>query len=305
MRLRHIEVFYAVYSSGSVTRAAEILNVSQPSVSKVLAHAEQQLGYQLFERVRGKLIPTPEAEQLFVLVSEVNDSVGRLRRAAEHLRLVEKGSIRIAATPAFGIDFLPWSIAAYHEQHSDLIFNIETLPHEELAHALQESRIDLALAFDPDNLPGISGELLGYGQFVALVPPGMELEPGGPLSIGDLAGMPFVSLDNKSPLDRLLMTHIESSGVEPDICAVAGSYRIAKALVAHGIGVAITDNVTARSSGHNEVRIYPLEPELRFRISALHVDKVPMSLVCRKFVDHLKHCLESFLGKRPANSRNP
>lgn len=136
MRLRHIEVFYAVYSSGSVTRAAEILNVSQPSLSKVLAHAEQQLGYQLFERARGKLIPTPEAEQLFVLVSDVNDSVGRLRRAAEHLRLVEKGSIRIAATPAFGIDFLPWSIASYHEEHSDLIFSIETLPHEELAMAL-------------------------------------------------------------------------------------------------------------------------------------------------------------------------
>jgi DNA-binding transcriptional LysR family regulator len=55
MRLRHIEVFHAVYSCGSVTRAAEVLRVSQPSVSKVLAHAEQQLGYALFDRVRGKL----------------------------------------------------------------------------------------------------------------------------------------------------------------------------------------------------------------------------------------------------------
>ena len=57
MRLRQIEVFHAIYSSGSMTNAAVLLNVSQPSISKVLAHAEQQLGYLLFERIKGKLIP--------------------------------------------------------------------------------------------------------------------------------------------------------------------------------------------------------------------------------------------------------
>ena len=51
MRLRHIEVFYAVYRNGSVTGAAQELNVSQPSVSKVLRHAEDQLGYPLFQRL--------------------------------------------------------------------------------------------------------------------------------------------------------------------------------------------------------------------------------------------------------------
>ena len=104
MRLRHIEVFYAVYTSGSVTRAAEILNVSQPSVIKVLAHAEQQLGYALFDRVRGKLVPTPEAHRLFNHVSAVNASLDRLRHVAENLRTAERGRIRVAATPALSLD---------------------------------------------------------------------------------------------------------------------------------------------------------------------------------------------------------
>jgi DNA-binding transcriptional LysR family regulator len=56
MRLRQIEVFHAVYSTGSMTSAAAMLNVSQPSVSKVLAHAEQQLGYLLFERCRRSIV---------------------------------------------------------------------------------------------------------------------------------------------------------------------------------------------------------------------------------------------------------
>ena len=148
MRLRHIEVFHAVYLRGSVTKAAKVLNVSQPSVSKVLAHAEQQLGYSLFDRASGKLVPTPEAHQLFAHVSTVYDSVDRLRNVAENLRAAESGRIRIAATPAFGIDLLPWSVATYRKKHGDTTFAVETLHHKEICSALLESRIDIGLAFD-------------------------------------------------------------------------------------------------------------------------------------------------------------
>lgn len=296
MRLRHIEVFHAVYSCGSVTRAAEILKVSQPSVSKVLAHAEQQLGYALFDRVRGKLIPTAEANQLFVQVAQVTDGVDRLRQLAANLRSVERGAIRVAATPAFALDFLPAAIASYREHHKDIFFSIETLRHEEMSGALMDSRIDIGLAFDSKDLPGISGELLGHGRFVVLAPPGMLPADAESLQIKDLAGFPFIKLDNQGPLDRFLTSHVEMSGVELDSVAIAGSYHLAKALVAHGVGICIADEVTAYSMGYEGVSIRKLVPELKFRISALHLDQESTSLLCREFIDHLKGELKSFLS---------
>ncbi len=296
MRLRHIEVFHAVYSCGSITRAAEVLNVSQPSVSKVLAHAELQLGYKLFDRVRGKLIPTPEADRLYVHVSRVNESVDKLRQVAAKLRAVEGGTIRVAATTAFGIDFLPRAIASYKAQNADVQFGIETLRHEELAAALLDSRIDIALAFDPQNIPGIRGELLGHGRFVVLAPAGMDLGGQGPVGLDELSGLPFIHLDNQGPLDRLLNTHIDSSDVQLDTVAVAGSYQLARALVANGMGVAIADEITARSRGCENVAVLPLRPELSFRIAALHVDNEGISLVCQQFIEHLRQSLEAFLS---------
>jgi DNA-binding transcriptional LysR family regulator len=295
VRLRHIEVFQAVYSSGSVTRAAEILNVSQPSVSKVLAHAEQQLGYALFDRVRGKLIPTPEADQLFSHVITVNDSVDRLRHVADNLRAAETGRIRIAATPAFGIDLLPRAIASYREMHSDTVFSVETLHHDEMVSALLESRLEVGLAFDPDNIPDIAGELLGHGSFVALTPPGLDFGAKKVLAINDLAEHPFVMLDNRGPLGRLLSVHLESNSSRINAVAHVETYQVAKALVSYGVGVTITDEVTARSSGHDNVRVWPLTPALQFRIVALRLSKVPMSIVCRRFVDHLKSGVHAFL----------
>ena len=58
MRLKHIEVFHAVMQTGSVSAAARLLHVTQPAVSRTLQHAELQLGFPLFERVRGRLTPT-------------------------------------------------------------------------------------------------------------------------------------------------------------------------------------------------------------------------------------------------------
>ena len=206
-----------------------------------MSNAELQLGYALFDRVKGKLIPTPEADRLFVHVTHVNDSVDRLRRVADNLRLMEKGTIRIAATPAFGIEFLPGAIASYRKEYGELMFSTETLRHEELAAALLDSRIDIALAFDPGNLPGIRGELLCHGRFVVLVPADLGLEKSGALRLEDMAGLPFIRLDNKGALDRLLSAHIESGSVELEPVAIAGSYQLAKALVSHGVGVGIVD----------------------------------------------------------------
>lgn len=65
MKLRHLEIFYAVMTCGSLSRAAEALNISQPAASKALKSAEMKLGFTLFQRVRGKLLPTSEAITLF------------------------------------------------------------------------------------------------------------------------------------------------------------------------------------------------------------------------------------------------
>jgi DNA-binding transcriptional LysR family regulator len=82
MNLRHIEIFHAVYVNGSVSGAARALNVSQPSVSKTLRHAESLLGFPLFERTAGRLVPTEDAHILFAEVRSRIASMRCVRRAA-------------------------------------------------------------------------------------------------------------------------------------------------------------------------------------------------------------------------------
>ena len=84
MRLRHIELFQAILQTGSLTAAAELLHISQPAASKILKHAEQQLGFALFDRVRGKLQPTAEA-RLQQQTERLAIDLQNLRRLADNL----------------------------------------------------------------------------------------------------------------------------------------------------------------------------------------------------------------------------
>ena len=287
MRLRQIEVFHAVYSAGTMTNAAAKLNVSQPSVSKVLAHAEQQLGYRLFDRVKGKLIPTPEAHQLFKHVKDVYEDVDRLRHVAANLKATSAGRIRVASTPAFGLAALPRAIASFRRRHPDAVFEIETLHLDEINHALLESRIDIGLAFNPGEHPGIDRRKLAQARFVVLAPDGEEFKGKSHVTIDDLEDRPFVGLNSRGPLGQLLSEFLESSHAQPSFIAWTETYHVAKALVAAGAGITITDEVTARAAiGGNVVQI-PLEPAIKFDVSLLQMTDTPLSLATKTFSRHL------------------
>lgn len=295
MRLRHIEVFHAVYTYGSITAAAKILNVSQPSVSKVLAHAEQQLGFALFDRLKGKLIPTQEAERLITHVTNAYDNINELRRISENLRASDTGLIRIAMAPAFGIDLVPGAIASYLDEHPETSFEVETLHQHQVARALKQSRVDIGIVFNPPTVPGITVDHLASAECVALAHKSMDFGIKRRLTLKDLDGLPFINLDTRSPLGGLVAGRMEANNIQFQNVAQVETYQMAKALVAHGAGVSIVDEITAKSTGHRDVVAWKLQPPLQFNIALLHLENEPLSIVTLRFVEHLEIAVGEFL----------
>jgi DNA-binding transcriptional LysR family regulator len=297
MRLRHIEVFHAVYTCGSITGAAKLLNVSQPSISKVLAHAEQQLGFQLFDRQKGRIVPTREAEQLIDHVNEAYRNISELRRVSKNLGDAETGVIRVAMTPALGIDVVPAAIASYLAQHPDTVFEVETLHQHQVVRALRELRVDFGIVFSPPSTAGIKVDHLATAKFVALAHESLDFGDSPELTLEDLDGMCFINLSTRSPLGQLLATHTEASDIKLRTVAIVETYQMAKALVAKGAGVALVDEITARSSGYGNVIARYLHPPLQFDVSILHSASDPVSIITRRFITHLRTEMKAFLQK--------
>src|SRR3954467_8016399 len=113
MNLRQLEVFRAVMQAGSITGAARALNISQPSVTGMIRHTEDVLKFHLFERIKGRLLPTPEARALYGEIEHIFDRVEVVDRLIGDLKDARVGTLDIVAIPALGINLLPSVIGEF------------------------------------------------------------------------------------------------------------------------------------------------------------------------------------------------
>lgn len=271
MRLRHIEIFQAIRQTGSISGAAQLLHVSQPAVSKVLQHAELQLGFPLFLRVRGKLQPTPEALELEREVDKVSESLQGVRRLAQNLRRAPGQSLRIGATPALALALLPPAISEWTRRYPDSLCELSSAHSRELVQNLLMREIDVALTLQRPDHPGLCAQPLAEGVLVALAPqhywpPTMR---GQPLALMELADAPLIGLSSSDPLSARLDSYLKAVEPPPRISIAVQTYSLARAMVESGAGLALIDPFTALGASTASTAIRPLSPPLPITLYAV------------------------------------
>jgi len=279
MRIRHIEVFNSVFRNGSVTTAAKLLNVSQPSVSKVLAHAEQQLGFRLFERIKMKLVPTPEAKILFKHTSMMDEVLTDINQVSERLMEFPVDRVRVSSTPSLGIEYLPNAIAEFKKQNPNVNFEISTLHYSYLRNNIKDTSLDLAIAQDQTEDEEIGTINLKKGNFVSLEPKNLD-----PKLIRKL---PFIKLSQNSPIGRKLEKYISKKRINISSSITSDNYQMAASLVKNGFGYTILDEYTAKACRSENIQIKPLDSSLNFQITLMFLKNAPLSIPANDFIEFL------------------
>ncbi|WP_027146147.1 LysR family transcriptional regulator [Mesorhizobium sp. WSM3626] len=241
MRARQLEVFIAVMRSGTVTAAARMLNISQPALSQILLHAEDELGFTLFERVKGRLRPTPEALEIFPDAERLSAGLDGLRRKTTDLRLGRTGLVRVAASPPPAMAILPRAFTKFRAQHPHIMLRAHSAPISAIVDMLRAGDACLGVAMDDRLPPDIEAEVVGRLGFVCLLPAGHALQAKAELTLADLVGEELISYrGNTRPADELAraaqaqgMTLSPSLEIDVSISAVG--------FVQAGLGIGLVD----------------------------------------------------------------
>ena len=293
MNLRHIEVFHAVYVNGSVSAAARMLNVSQPSVSKVLRHAESLLGFPLFHRTAGRLIPTDDAHTLFTEVAEIQDRVYGLREASRNLKRGSGALLKISALPAIALDALPSTVAQFLRSHREVKFDLQTIHHEDLLRKLYERETDLAIAFAVPSGSALGNIRLGGGELVVLYSEADMPDAPARIDIGAIEGHPLITLAASGPIGQLFSAEVQARGIVLDEVVSARTFHIATALVRQGVGLTVVDNFTAQASLAPGLSMRPLANPLRFDVHAMYLHDRPPTALATTFLKALARKVEA------------
>ncbi|HDU6242805.1 TPA: LysR family transcriptional regulator [Klebsiella aerogenes] len=285
MKLRHLEIFYAVMTCGSLSRAAESLNISQPAASKALKNAELKLGFKLFQRVRGKLLPSSEALTLFEKAQSIYQDLDNLRLLADNLARDPRAKITLGCLPSLGLSLVPELVTDFYQQNSNLVMTLTTEHTETLVKKLDLREIDLALTLQPVQQGEIITTLIAE---VPLVYIDRNYRQGA-VDIKEIDQQRWISPGPHS-LSAAIATRRDFSTTRLNV----QTYYMATEFVKRGIGCSITDIFSARHNLSPEM-IHPITPPMKINLCLLRRADVSLSPITQKFVDFLSKQLRQQL----------
>ena len=239
MNLRQIEAFRAVIDTGTVTRAAERLSISQPAVTKLLQHLERTIGFALFDRARGRLSPTAEGMMLYDEVERVFRGLDDLARFTDEIRTLQHGALRIGAMPALSIGFIQDLVARFVETRPAVRVSIQTRTSPKLVEWLVSGHLDVGFTSHPPGHPEVTSEPLCSAELVCILPRDHRLTSKSVVHAADLAGEQFISFGPESPYRHQLDDIFKKLGVETGHLYEAPMAPAVCAMVARGMGVAV------------------------------------------------------------------
>ncbi|HGF3747742.1 TPA: LysR family transcriptional regulator [Vibrio parahaemolyticus] len=289
MNLRQLEVFYAIMQAGTVSGAARLLHVSQPNVTRVLAHTEQQLGFALFERVKGRLVPTQEAKALLPEAEKVYQQLGQFRSLTNK---VKQGTqhLRVGAPPVLAAHLLAPTVALLSKEHG-ISFELLTANRDELCSGLLKHELDVAIAFGEETPPAIMGHVLLKENLALIAPKSAAIPAEKTVILEELIShdLPIIGLDSRDPLGLLLHQTLSARDEHYQHAITVRSYSAAAELVKHQAGFAIVDPWTAKQYRQdNTVSVHALEPNMSFSVSILFAEHTPQSIATKQFITALK-----------------
>ncbi|MDQ1079093.1 LysR substrate-binding domain-containing protein [Pseudoroseomonas cervicalis] len=304
MNHRQLEIFNAVMISGSASRAAELLQVTQPAVSRAIADLEAAIGFSLFDRVRNRLVPTPEGQLFFSDVRSSFIGLDRLRTSAARIRDFGSGTIRIASLAAYGNTVLPRAIRIFRDKHPDIAITFQIAMSAQVRELVVNGNFSIGLAADEVDLAGVEHRIFSSGRACCVMPPGHPLAAKPVIRPADLDGMPFIALSAEDRARARFNAVLDAAGSRPKIVVETPFAATVCALALEGIGIGLAQAVAAEGFAERGLVMRPFEPEVYFKTYLLFRPDTQKSMLVKDFVAALLAARDRGPGKADPQPRS-
>ncbi len=270
MNLRQMEVFHAIMRAGSVTAAARLLNVTQPAVSTVLRHCESQLRVKLFDRIGGRLHPTPEAHAIYPDIANIFQRVDTVTRITQDLVGGRLGQITVAATFAAANGPLAAAVAEFVHRRPAVRVAIHALPSAQVIDRVARREADFGLCYAPARDPAIEAEELKASEITAIMPSSHPLARLDCVPIEALAGQDIITYAPHTPIGKPVEEAFRLARIAPNHRIQVNYSMTAFILAAKGAGIALVEPLLLGSANTPSLVARPIQPRLEVRTLLIH-----------------------------------
>lgn len=290
MNLGLIDAFSAVMKTGSTTRAAELLRVSQPAISRALKRMEDTTKLKLFERNGPRLAPTPEAHEFYREIVATHVGLDHLRQAVARIRTAGTGSLRLGSSAALGISFLPRVLHKFLLVWTDLSVAFEIANSLSVRNLVAAGTYDIGLCADEIDRSNLIVHPFITTRAICVMRADHPLTSEALIKPGMLDGVPVVSLFPGDTARKQFESAFESAGAVPKMVVETQFGTTICQLALEGVGVGLTNSLAYVTGGFEDLGLIarPFVPAVAFRTLLI----LPPHRARSKVVDELIVLLE-------------
>lgn len=292
--LRSLECLRATIATGSATGAAQQLGLSQPAVSRLLAVLERSIGFPLFDRRKGRLIPTREALTFSREADIALQSVDRVAQLARNLRNENFGELTVVSPPSFAEGILAPVIAGFIAAHPGVRVSLDSQSVEVAREMVALRAVDCGFVKLPVDHPGLACEPLLRAGTLCAVPERHRLARRRVISISDLRGEPLILLGKGRASRAQIDDAFRAEGVDMDVRVDTHTVSAACAFARRGTGIAIVNEMLGVLYAGPGLVLRRFEPDFAHDYAFMTSSDAPMTRVTRGFLEHCR----GYFGKR-------
>jgi len=296
MDFRHIDAFRALMLTGTSTKAAAMLGLSQPGISRLIAELERSTQITLFNRDKGRLDPTAEAKAFFEEVERRYAGIEGLREFLLRLRSPAESVLRVGSVNTYSLGLFARMTAMFAALEPGTRIALSVSPSELVRDQVAAGAISLGFVTDSVDVSDLDASPFCKVDAICAIPAHHHLAALTEVRIGDLANEPFINFQVAAMVRWGIDKLFADAGVQPRVVAEVQYGTNICSMVKEGLGVGLVHPVNAYDFlGHPHIVFRKFAPSVTFQ-SLLIKPWVPASSpLLQRFVATSRAALETVL----------
>ena len=293
LRFRQLQALHATIDTGTVTGAADLLGISQPGISNLLAQLERQTKLKLFNKVKGRLVPTSEADVLYREVDTVVRGLDHVTQAVTDLQNRKAGQLQIASTHSVSFGYMPREISRFAKNRPDMTISYQSQYSSKIQEWVRSGLFEIGVCELPIFSDGLHQTLFRFEMSCAF-PADSPLAEKDVLTPQDLDGYPFIVMGPEHMTHRRTREAFQSAGCHWNIRCHTHMFRNKLSFVKEGMGAALVDPFTHRFDVDSSYVTRPFRPQITNDVAIITLNNRPLSALGQEFLAQITETLAPY-----------
>ncbi|QJC50278.1 LysR family transcriptional regulator [Paenibacillus albicereus] len=259
MDLRHLSYLLEIAKQQNMTKAAQTLHLSQPTLSKIVRSVEDELGAPVFDRSGKGLRLTDSGAAAIRQIPAVLRAVQDLHTAMDDVAELKTGTIAIGLPPVIGSVFFPRVISPFQREFPNVSFQVTEEGAKRIEGLLLSGELDIGVVVGPVNAQSFHAVPFIRQQLALIVHEAHPLAGRRRASIAELADEPFILFSYGFAVRQLVLRACQAAGYEPRILHSSSQWDLMAEMVAAGVGISILPDVICSKITDPRIRVIQLD----------------------------------------------